>query len=440
MKPIVHGNIVDIHVELIAVKSLKEDALRIIEDSISSVLPERAVEQELRKLDLGDKIYLVAIGKAAWRMAKSAKDCLKDKVKGGVVITKYGHSQGPIEGLKIYEAGHPIPDENTISSTKEAVELAKGLSKDDTVLFLVSGGGSALFELPVDGVSLEDIKNVTDMLLRCGANIVEINAIRKRMSQVKGGRFALMASPAKVCSLVLSDVLGDRLDSIASGPAYPDSTTVEDVRKIIRKYDLKLPKHILQSLSEETPKSLDNVETRIIGSVSKVCESARNVAVSLGYNAMILTTTLDCEASEAGLFLAAIAREEVEKERPIKRPCAIILGGETVVHVKGTGKGGRNQELVLSAARGIRNYQGVVIASVGTDGTDGPTDAAGGIVDGRTAKALEEAGIDIDDALNDNDSHHALQKVNSLIKTGPTGTNVNDLIFILCDETKVREN
>jgi len=163
-----------------------------------------------------------------------------------------------------------------------------------------------------------------------------------------------MASPAKVYSLVLSDVLGDRLDSIASGPAYPDSTTVEDVRKIIRKYDLKLPRHILQSLSEETPKSLDNVETRIIGSVSKVCESAKNVAASLGYNAMILTTTLDCEASEAGLFLAAIAREEVEKERPLKRPCAIILGGETVVHVKGTGKGGRNQELVLSAARGIK--------------------------------------------------------------------------------------
>ena len=413
-------------------KSLREDALRIIEDSISSVLPERAVEQELKKLDLGDKIYLVAIGKAAWRMAKSAKDCLKDKVKGGVVITKYGHSQGPIEGLKIYEAGHPIPDENTISSTKEAVELAKGLSKDDTVLFLVSGGGSALFELPVDGVSLEDIKNVTDMLLRCGANIVEINAIRKRMSQVKGGRFALMASPAKVYSLVLSDVLGDRLDSIASGPAYPDSTTVEDVRKIIRKYDLKLPKHILQSLSEETPKSLDNVETRIIGSVSKVCESARNVAVSLGYNAMILTTTLDCEASEAGLFLAAIAREEAENNRPLKKPCAIILGGETVVCVRGTGKGGRNQELALSAARGIKNYSEVVIVSVGTDGTDGPTDAAGGIVDGKMATLLEKVGIDIDDALNDNDSYHALQAIDGLIKTGPTGTNVNDLIFMLC--------
>ncbi|NLG95339.1 MAG: glycerate kinase, partial [Acetomicrobium flavidum] len=214
----------------------------------------------------------------------------------------------------------------------------------------------------------------------------------------------------------------------------------EDVRKIIRKYDLKLPRHILQSLSEETPKSLDNVETRIIGSVSKVCESAKNVAVSLGYNAMILTTTLDCEASEAGLFLAAIAREEVEKERPIKRPCVIILGGETVVHVKGTGKGGRTQELVWSAARGIKNYHGAVIASIGTDGTDGPTDAAGGIVDGRTATLLEEVGIDIDDVLNVNDSYHALQKVNSLIRTGPTGTNVNDLIFILCDETKVREN
>ena len=413
-------------------KSLREDALKIISDSISSVLPEKAVEEELKRLNLNGDICVVAIGKAAWRMAKSARDFLNGRIKGGVVITKYGHSIGSIDGIEVYEAGHPIPDENTINATKRAARLVQNLSKDDVVLFLISGGGSALFELPIDGVSLEDIKNVTDMLLRCGANIVEINTIRKRLSQVKGGRFALMASPAKVYSLVLSDVLGDRLDSIASGPAYPDSTTVEDVRKIIRKYDLKLPKHILQSLSEETPKSLDNVETRIIGSVSKVCESARNVAVSLGYSAMILTTTLDCEASEAGLFLAAIAREEAENNRPLKKPCAIILGGETVVCVRGTGKGGRNQELALSAARGIKNYSEVVIVSVGTDGTDGPTDAAGGIVDGKMATLLEKVGIDIDDALNDNDSYHALQAIDGLIKTGPTGTNVNDLIFMLC--------
>jgi len=413
-------------------KSLREDALKIISDSISSVLPEKAVEEELKRLNLNGDICVVAIGKAAWRMAKSARDFLNGRIKGGVAITKYGHSLGPIDGIEVYEAGHPIPDENTINATKRAVRLVQNLSKDDVVLFLVSGGGSSLFELPVDGVSLEDIKNVTDMLLRCGTNIVEINAIRKRMSQVKGGRFALLCLPAKVYSLILSDVLGDRPDSIASGPAYPDSTTVEDVRKIIRKYDLKLPKHILQSLSVETPKSLDNVETRIIGSVSKVCESAAKVAGSLGYDTMILTTTLDCEASEAGLFLASIAREEVEKERPLKMPCAIILGGETVVHVKGSGKGGRNQELALSAARGIKNYSEVVIVSVGTDGTDGPTDAAGGIVDGKTATLLEKVGIDIDDALNDNDSYHALQAIDGLIKTGPTGTNVNDLIFMLC--------
>ncbi len=414
------------------VKSLKEDAFRIIEDSISSVLPEKAVLEELKKLDLGDKIYLVAIGKAAWRMARSAKDHLKGRIKGGVVITKYGHSQGPIDGLEVCEAGHPIPDENTINATKKAVNLVQNLSKDDTVLFLVSGGGSALFELPVEGVSLEDIKNVTDMLLRCGANIVEINAIRKRLSQVKGGKFAQLVLPAKVYSLVLSDVLGDRLDSIASGPAYPDSTTVGDVEKIIKKYDLEFPDNILKKLKEETPKRLYNVETRIIGSVSKVCESAEKIARKLGYDSLILTTTLDCEAKEAGLFLASIAREEIDKNRPLKNPCAIILGGETIVRVKGKGKGGRNQELVLSAARGIRNYPGVVIVSVGTDGTDGPTDSAGGIVDGQTAIMLEEAGIDINDALDDNDSYHALQAVGSLIKTGPTGTNVNDLIFILC--------
>ncbi|MDY6895861.1 MAG: glycerate kinase, partial [Thermotogota bacterium] len=398
-----------------------------------SVLPEKAVQQELEKISLEDNIHIVAIGKAAWRMAKAAKDFLKDKVKDGIVITKYGHSRGTIESLQIYEAGHPIPDENTIKSTKKVIELVQNLGEGDVVLFLVSGGGSALFELPVEDVTLEDIKNVTDMLLKSGANIVEINTVRKHLSRVKGGNFAKLVEPAKIYSLVLSDVLGDRLDSIASGPAYPDSTTLVDVEKIIKKYDLKLSEKILRVLKNETPKHLNNVETRIIGSVTKVCESAAKIAQSLGYNTMILTTTLDCEAKEAGSFLAAIAREEKERERPLKIPCAVILGGETIVHVRGKGKGGRNQELVLSAARGIKGYQEVLIASVGTDGTDGPTDAAGGIVDGETINRLQEKGIDVEKVLNDNDSYHALQSIDGLVITGPTGTNVNDLTFILCN-------
>lgn len=413
-------------------KNLREDAIRIINNSIESVLPDKAVKEEIEKLNFNDSVYLVAIGKAAWRMAKAAKDSLGDKIKDGIVITKYGHSKGKIEGLKIYEAGHPIPDENTINSTKKVVELVMNLGQEDTILFLVSGGGSALFELPVEGISLEELKKVTDLLLKSGANIVEINTIRKRLSQVKGGKFAKLVEPAKIYSLVLSDVLGDRLDSIASGPAYPDSTTVKDVEEIIDKYKLNLSEHVINALKKETPKELNNVETRIIGSVSKVCESAEKIAKSLGYNTLILTTTLNCEAKEAGSFLASIAREVKEKNRPLKKPCAVILGGETVVHVKGEGLGGRNQELVLSAAKGIVNYEDIVIVSVGTDGTDGPTDAAGGIVDGMTVKKLIEKNIDIEDTLNNNDSYHALQSIDGLVITGPTGTNVNDLTFILC--------
>ncbi len=410
---------------------LREDALRIINNSIDSVLPEHAVKSQLSSMSLGENIYLVAIGKAAWRMAKAAKDFLKEKIKNGIVITKYEHSQGIIEGLQIYEAGHPIPDENTLKATRKVIEMIKNLGKDDEVLFLVSGGGSSLFELPNEGIELEDLQKLNNDLLKSGANIVEINTIRKHISQVKGGQFAKIAEPAKIYALILSDVIGDRLDSIASGPAYPDSTTLEDVKKIISKYNLSLPENLLHAFSE-TPKSLRNVDTYIIGSVNKVCENAKLIAEQLGYNSIILTTTLDCEAKEAGLFLASIARELIEKDRPINKPCAVILGGETVVKVQGNGLGGRNQELALSAARGIYNYEDVISVSVGTDGTDGPTDAAGGIVDGQTINKLIKQNIDVEFALKNNDSYTALDAIGGLIRTGPTGTNVNDLIFILC--------
>lgn len=237
----------------------------------------------------------------------------------------------------------------------------------------------------------------------------------------------------KVLALVLSDVLGDRLDSIASGPAYPDSTTSEDAIKIIQKYNIQLRPGVLEILKKETPKFLDNVETEIIGSVSRVCKVAAKRAKMLGYEPMIFTTTLDCEAREAGGFIAAMVHEVVTNDRPLKKPCALIFGGETVVHVRGSGKGGRNQELALAAAAKLQGLKGVIIASVGTDGTDGPTDAAGGIVDGNTAQILKEKGINIEDILNNNDSYHALDAVGNLIKTGPTGTNVNDLIIALCD-------
>ncbi|MBO8166419.1 MAG: glycerate kinase [Kosmotoga sp.] len=411
--------------------SIREDALYIADEAIKAVLPENAVVSALQSKKFEGNVVLVAIGKAAWRMAAAAKEVLGDRISRGVVITKYQHSLGKIKGLEVYEAGHPVPDENTLKATEIALELVKNLSEKDTVLFLVSGGGSALFESLREGVTLDDLADITQKLLNSGANIVEINTVRKHLSKVKGGGFARLVQPAKVFSLVLSDVLGDRLDSIASGPAYPDSSTSEEAINIVKKYGLNIPERIKRVLMLETPKTIDNVETKIIGSVGKVCEVAVKKAEELGYKATILTTTLDCEAKEAGAFLAAIAREISDFNSTFKRPCAIVLGGETVVHVKGSGKGGRNQELALSAAKGIKGLKGVAILSVGTDGTDGPTDAAGGIVDGTTVVRLKEKGLDIDSFLDNNDAYHALQAIGDLIVTGPTGTNVNDLILML---------
>ena len=310
--------------------------------------------------------------------------------------------------------------------------MIKDLREEELLLFLVSGGGSSLFELPAQNVELRDLIDITDQLLKSGATISEINAVRKHLSKVKGGRFAEIVKPAEIFSLVLSDVLGDRLDTIASGPAYPDFTTSQDALRIIRKYGIKLTSRVSSAMNNETPKSLENVETKIIGSVFIACEAAKTAAEKLGYNSMILTATLDCEAREAGVFLGGIVREIVSRDRPVKRPCAVILGGETVVQVKGNGLGGRNQELALSAARGIEGLDNVVIASVATDGTDGTTDAAGGIVDGETLMRLGEKGIDVEEALDNNDSYHALEAAGDLLNTGPTGTNVNDLIIVLC--------
>jgi hydroxypyruvate reductase len=403
-----------------------------VHEAIRAVYPETAVKEALKSLAFNKKVAVLAIGKAAWRMAKAANESLKGMVSRGMVITKYGYSMGSIEGFEVWEAGHPVPDANTIKGTERALSMVADLGTDDVLLFLVSGGGSSLFELPADGVGLSDIVDVTDQLLKSGAAINEINAVRKHLSKVKGGRFAQVVKPARIFSLVLSDVLGDRLDTIASGPAYPDCSTSEDAIKVIREYGINLSQGALDALNLETPKSLDDVETRVVGSVAIACETARRAAEMMGYNTVILTTTLDCQAREAGAFLSAIAREVVLTGQPIRKPCAIIAGGETVVQVRGGGLGGRNQELALSAARGIAGLEDVVIVSAATDGTDGPTDAAGGIVDGTTLMRLAEQGISAEEALDNNDSYPALKAVGDLLLTGPTGTNVNDLMLVLC--------
>lgn len=402
-------------------KKLRHDADRIIAASIKAVLPDEAVRRALEDFEPGPgRTLLVAAGKAAWQMAKAAVDALGD-VEGGVVVTKYGHVKGKIPGVSCYEAGHPVPDENSFSATEKALELVRGLTESDTVLFLLSGGGSALFERPL--VPGEELQDITRQLLACGADIVEMNTIRKRLSEVKGGRFAQACAPARVFSIVLSDIIGDPLDMIASGPAYPDSSTCEQAKAIVRKYGLKLSDTAKALLDRENPKELDNVTTRITGSVRELCAAAAKACRELGYEPVLLTDRLACEAREAGSFLASLLQSHAKDGRSL----AFIAGGETVVHLTGSGLGGRNQELALAAAPGLAGLTGAAVFSVGSDGTDGPTDAAGGYVDWETQPELAGKGLDIPAVLKENDAYHALEAVGGLIVTGPTGTNVNDV-------------
>lgn len=406
--------------------NLREDANRIIDEAIQKVLPDEAVRKALEGKELGEgQVYVVAAGKAAWQMAKAAAEILKDRIQDGVVVTKYDHVKGPIPKMRCFEAGHPVPDENSFRGTRAALDLVSDLKPEDTVLFLLSGGGSALFEKPL--ISGEELSDITKQLLASGADIVEMNTIRKRLSGVKGGKFAKLCEPARVFSVVLSDILGDPLDMIASGPACPDSTTCQDALAIVRKYGLTLSEAAMGCLNTETPKELDNVETRITGSVRDLCAAAAQSAKALGYEPMILTDQLDCEAKEAGAFLAAIAKTHAGSERSL----AFLAGGETVVHLTGAGKGGRNQELALSAAMGIAGLKHTAVFSLGSDGTDGPTDAAGGYCDQDTKRRLEDMGIDIYEVLKENNAYEALKKVDGLIVTGATGTNVNDVAVLL---------
>lgn len=406
--------------------SLRKDADIIIRESIRKVLPDEAVAQALKDKKFGDgKLYVVAAGKAAWQMAKAAADILGEKIEAGVAVTKYDHVKDEIPRIICYEAGHPVPDENSFKGTQAALDLIAGLEAEDTVLFLLSGGGSALFEKPL--VPGEELADITKQLLACGADIVEMNTLRKRLSAVKGGKFAKLCAPAQVYSIVLSDILGDPLDMIASGPAYPDTATCADALTIVEKYQLKLSDTAMELLKQETPKDLDNVETIITGSVRNLCRAAAEACKSLGYETVFLTDQLTCEAREAGSFLASIAKSYQSSKKSI----AFLAGGETVVHLTGKGLGGRNQELALAAAEGISGLTNTAVFSIGSDGTDGPTDAAGGYCDGETKTLLKKDGVDIYQTLRQNDAYHALEKCGGLIITGATGTNVNDVAVVL---------
>ena len=400
---------------------LRRDAETIVKESIREVQPDKAVVRALEENPLSGKIRLVAAGKAAWQMAKAAAGFLGGRLERGIVVTKYGHVQGEIPGVECYEGGHPVPDEGSFRGTGKALELTEGLTGEDTVLFLLSGGGSALFELPL--IPPEELQELTRQLLACGADIVEINTLRKRLSAVKGGRFAEHCAPARVFSIILSDILGDPPDMIASGPACPDSSTCEEAMEIVRRYRLSVSDETRRLLMTETPKSLSNSQWRITGSVRELCAAAARSCERLGYETVFLTDQLCCQAREAGSMMASILRTHAKDGKKL----AFLAGGETVVRLTGHGKGGRNQELALAAAEGIAGLENAALFSVGSDGTDGPTDAAGGFVDGETCEQLLRQGIHVERVLQDNDAYHALQRTGGLIVTGPTGTNVNDV-------------
>lgn len=403
--------------------NLYADAQTILREAIAAVQPEAAVTRALAQLPpCHGRRILVAVGKAACPMASAALQALDGHVHAGIVITKHGHGVPLPAPLQVLEAGHPVPDAATYAATAQALALTANLTPADQVLFLLSGGGSALFEQPL--LPPQELADVTQQLLACGAAITQVNTIRKRLSAVKGGRFALHCAPAQVWSVVLSDVLGDRLDMIASGPACPDRSTAEEALEIVNRYALRLSPQALACLHRPTPSALPNAQSIVTGSVRQLVDAAARTCRRLGYDVEILTDCLQSEARDAGRWLA---REALVRSGPR----ALLAGGETVVHVMGPGLGGRNQELALSAAAQIAGQRALAIFSFGSDGTDGPTDAAGGYVDGQTQAALARQGISIPDVLARNDAYHALEACGGLIKTGPTGTNVNDLSVAL---------
>ncbi len=406
-------------------ETLRKDAEEITRRAIAAVTPAFAVEKALKGRSFPGRVYLVAAGKAAWKMADTAARTMGETLTAGIVVTKYRHVEQTIPKVVCYEGGHPVPDERGVAGTQAALDLTRDLQPEDTVLFLLSGGGSALFEKPL--IPLKELQDITGQMLAAGCDIVEINTVRKRLSAVKGGKFAAWCAPAKVLSVVLSDVLGDPLDMIASGPTVPDASTCEQALEVVRKYGLRLSAEAEACLRVETPKELPEAEARIIGSVRALCRTAAEASKALGYTPIMLTDHLCCEAKEAGSFLSSILKTHAAEGRKT----AFLAGGETVVHLSGNGLGGRNQEMALAAAQGIAGLSNAAIICVGSDGTDGPTDAAGGYADGDTLSSIAEKGLSYTAMMENHDAYHALEAAAGLIKTGPTGTNVNDIAVAL---------
>jgi glycerate 2-kinase len=421
---------------------VRNDLQEIFSASLAAADPQRAVQRAL-KLE-GDailveearfeprRVFVLAAGKAAGAMAKAAEELLGEKVSGGLVVTKDGHDPGPA-GFETIFASHPEPDERSVEAARRVQELAESLGEEDLLLALISGGASALLADPAASIELSDLKKLTSDLLKSGADIGEINTVRKHVSVLKGGGLARLAHPAPTIALLLSDVVGDEPSSIASGLTAPDPTTLDNTRRVLERYDIEPPDSVADHLqnAEETPASNDpifeNVVNRICGGGRHAAEAAVQKAGELGYAPLLLTTTLTGDALGAASMYAAIIREALASGNPAQPPCAIVSGGEATVTVRGSGIGGPNQEFVLALAVELDGVEGWAAFSADTDGNDGSTDAAGGIVDGKTAQRIRDDGLDPEEALAENDSCAALEAAGALLVTGPTGTNVNDV-------------
>ena len=438
---------------------IKQQLVDIFNSALSAADPYNAVKRAIRiegdQLLAGEEAYdlrnyervlAVGAGKGTALMAQAVEDVFGDRIDDGVIIVKYGHTR-PLNRIREIEASHPLPDEAGVKGTEEIIETLKDVDEKTLIICLLSGGGSALLVSPAEGISLKDKQVTTDLLLKSGASIEELNGVRKHLSRVKGGRLASIAYPATVITLILSDVIGDRLDVIASGPTVPDRSTFMDTVKVIEKYNLvkKLPNNVLSMLLDgiagklpDTPKAGEDCFKKgspvIVGSIRQAINAARNAANKLGFDTEMVTDKLQGEAREAAVYLADLAKM-VRSSRKGGKPMCLLSGGETTVNVKGSGKGGRNQELALAFALEIEGVDGITMLSAGTDGTDGPTDATGAIVDGETIHFARKLGVNPEKYLENNDSYNFFKKIDEghHLITGPTGTNVMDVQIIMVE-------
>lgn len=438
---------------------LRKDALNIFHSALAAVDPEEAVRRHVRieggvlsagsrRYDLKacDRLLVVGAGKAVAPMAKALEDLLGDRIDAGMLVVKDGHGL-PLKKIRIQEAGHPVPDARGVAGTLEILKILEGAGERDLVLCLISGGGSALLIAPSNGIRLADKQAATKDLLACGATIHEINTIRKHLSRAKGGQLARAAHPAALVSLILSDVVGDDLDVIGSGPTVPDRSRYRDAVEILRRYEIwdRTPDSVRERLSQgaagalaETPKPGDPAFQRgvqvLVGSCLRALGAAAQAAQRLGYQPLILSSKVEGEAREVARAFAAVGREILSSRNPLKPPACVLMGGETTVTLQGGGQGGRNQEFVLAGAIALDATDRIVLLAGGTDGTDGPTDAAGALADGFTASRARTLGMDPFAFLKRSDSHHFFKPLGDLIVTGPTRTNVMDVYMLLVGE------